>query len=37
MAKYGQTRSGLVEDALIVAAGFAVVALWGRGQSVSVL
>ncbi len=27
MARVGQTRSGLVEDALIVAAGFAVVAL----------
>jgi len=27
MARYGQTRSGLVEDALVVAAGAAVVAL----------
>lgn len=27
MARHGQTRSGLVEDALVVAAGFAVVAL----------
>jgi uncharacterized membrane protein len=27
MARFGQTRSGLVEDALVVAAGFAVVAL----------
>lgn len=26
MARFGQTRSGLVEDALVVAAGFAVVA-----------
>ena len=27
MARFGQTRSGLVEDALVVASGFAVVAL----------
>jgi hypothetical protein len=27
MARYGQTRSGLMEDALVVAAGAAVVAL----------
>ena len=27
MAPFGQTRSGLVEDALVVAAGFAIVAL----------
>lgn len=27
MARFGQTRSGLVEDALVVAAGFAVVAV----------
>jgi uncharacterized membrane protein len=32
MARYGQTRSGLVEDALVVAAGFAVVALAVRGR-----
>ena len=30
MARFGQTRSGLVEDALVVAAGFAVVALTVR-------
>jgi hypothetical protein len=30
MAKVGQTRSGLVEDALVVAAGAAVVALATR-------
>jgi uncharacterized membrane protein len=33
MARLGQTRSGLVEDALIVAAGFAVVALAVSGRS----
>jgi hypothetical protein len=27
MARFGQTRSGLAEDALVVAAGCAVVAL----------
>lgn len=32
MARIGQTRSGLIEDALIVAAGAAVVALAVRGQ-----
>jgi uncharacterized membrane protein len=32
MAKIGQTRSGLIEDALIVAAGFAVVFLATRPQ-----
>lgn len=31
MARIGQTRSGLIEDALIVAAGAAVVALATRG------
>jgi uncharacterized membrane protein len=33
MARYGQTRSGLVEDALIVAAGAAVVALSTRSRN----
>ncbi len=33
MARFGQTRSGLVEDALVVAAGFAVVALSVRRRS----
>jgi uncharacterized membrane protein len=32
MAKIGQTRSGLIEDALVVAAGIAVVALATRPQ-----
>jgi uncharacterized membrane protein len=32
MAKIGQTRSGLIEDALIVAAGVAIVALSTRAQ-----
>lgn len=32
MARIGQTRSGLIEDALIVAAGSAIVALSTRGQ-----
>lgn len=32
MARIGQTRSGLIEDALIVAAGAAVVALATRSQ-----
>jgi uncharacterized membrane protein len=32
MARIGQTRSGLIEDALIVAAGAAVVALAMRGR-----
>jgi uncharacterized membrane protein len=32
MARIGQTRSGLIEDALVVAAGFAVVALTLRGR-----
>ena len=32
MARFGQTRSGLVEDALVVAAGFAVVAFAVRGR-----
>ncbi|BDT58290.1 MAG: hypothetical protein ACRYF7_05245 [Janthinobacterium lividum] len=32
MARMGQTRSGLIEDALIVAAGSAIVALSTRGQ-----
>lgn len=31
MARIGQTRSGLIEDALIVAAGIAIVALSTRG------
>ena len=30
MARIGQTRSGLIEDALIVAAGAAIVALWTK-------
>ena len=30
MARIGQTRSGLIEDALIVAAGAAIVAFWTR-------
>ena len=33
MATIGQTRSGLIEDALIVAAGAAIVALSTRGKS----
>jgi len=33
MAKIGQTRSGLIEDALIVAAGAAIVALATRPES----
>ena len=33
MASIGQTRSGLIEDALIVAAGTAIVALATRSQS----
>ncbi|CAH0275134.1 hypothetical protein SRABI118_03604 [Massilia sp. Bi118] len=33
MAKMGQTRSGLIEDALIVAAGAAIVALATRPES----
>ncbi len=33
MARFGQTPSGLVEDALVVAAGFAVVALSVRRRS----
>ena len=33
MASIGQTRSGLIEDALIVAAGAAIVALATRSQS----
>jgi uncharacterized membrane protein len=33
MARIGQTRSGLIEDALIVAAGIAVVALATRAKS----
>lgn len=33
MASMGQTRSGLIEDALIVAAGAAIVALATRSQS----
>jgi len=32
MARFGQTRSGLVEDALVVAAGFAVVAVVAVGR-----
>ncbi|MCA1857866.1 hypothetical protein LE190_18335 [Massilia oculi] len=32
MAKMGQTRSGLIEDALVVAAGSAIVALSTSGQ-----
>jgi hypothetical protein len=32
MAKIGQTRSGLIEDALVVAAGSAVVALSTNAQ-----
>lgn len=32
MARMGQTRSGLIEDALIVAAGAAIVALSVRGR-----
>jgi uncharacterized membrane protein len=35
MASMGQTRSGLIEDALIVAAGAAIVALSTRGKSTS--
>lgn len=34
MARIGQTRSGLIEDALIIAAGAAVVALATRSRSV---
>ena len=34
MARIGQTRSGLIEDALIVAAGAAIVALSTRSKSV---
>ena len=33
MARFGQTRSGLVEDALVVVAGFAVVAFALGGRS----
>jgi hypothetical protein len=33
MATMGQTRSGLIEDALIVAAGAAIVALATRSRS----
>jgi uncharacterized membrane protein len=33
MASIGQTRSGLIEDALVVAAGAAIVALATRSQS----
>jgi len=33
MARIGQTKSGLIEDALIVAAGAAIVALATRGRS----
>jgi len=33
MARVGQTRSGLVEDALVVSAGLAVVALALRAQA----
>lgn len=33
MEKIGQTRSGLIEDALVVAAGAAIVALATRGKS----
>jgi hypothetical protein len=32
MARIGQTRSGLIEDALVVAAGAAIVALATRSQ-----
>lgn len=32
MAQIGQTRSGLIEDALVVAAGIAIVALATRGR-----
>jgi hypothetical protein len=32
MAEIGQTKSGLIEDALVVAAGAAVVALTLRGR-----
>jgi hypothetical protein len=32
MARIGQTRSGLIEDALIVAAGAAIVALSTKRQ-----
>jgi hypothetical protein len=32
MAQMGQTRSGLIEDALIVAAGAAIVALSTRAK-----
>jgi hypothetical protein len=32
MARIGQTRSGLIEDALIVAAGAAIVALTTRPE-----
>lgn len=35
MARIGQTRSGLIEDALVVAAGSAVVALSTRAQHAS--
>lgn len=35
MATMGQTRSGLIEDALIVAAGAAIVALSTRGKATS--
>ncbi|SFD02990.1 hypothetical protein [Massilia yuzhufengensis] len=35
MAKMGQTRSGLIEDALVVAAGSAIVALATRPDRVS--
>ncbi|MFL6700079.1 MAG: hypothetical protein ACJ8GJ_23150 [Vitreoscilla sp.] len=34
MARIGQTRSGLIEDVLIVAAGIAVVAMATRGRRV---
>jgi uncharacterized membrane protein len=33
MARIGQTRSGLIEDALVVAAGAAIVALATRGSA----
>jgi uncharacterized membrane protein len=32
MARIGQTRSGLIEDALVVAAGFAIVAMATRAK-----
>jgi uncharacterized membrane protein len=35
MARIGQTRSGLIEDALIVAAGVAIVMLSTRSETIS--